>query len=190
VSKTSKQDLLHIYSIGLKLRTLRNEKRLTLSRLSAETGYSTALLSKLETDHMVPTLPTLERICRSYGVGLGYFFCEPSQHSVAITRNAHIKQARKEPPTVKLTPLHMPTANSKQVAKLLDVPPGAASSITESGARTELTAYVIEGTLQLSIAGTEEVLHTGDCVVLNTDAVVVWNAPESHCRVLTVFANS
>lgn len=35
------------YCIGLKLRALRTQKRLTLARLSAETGLSTALLSKL-----------------------------------------------------------------------------------------------------------------------------------------------
>jgi transcriptional regulator with XRE-family HTH domain len=41
---------LEPYCIGLKLRSLRTGKRLTLSRLAAETGLSTALLSKLETD--------------------------------------------------------------------------------------------------------------------------------------------
>ena len=48
---------LEAYGIGTKLRGLRTRKRLTLSRLAAETGLSTALLSKLETDRMVPTLP-------------------------------------------------------------------------------------------------------------------------------------
>ena len=36
------------YAIGWKLKALRTEKGLTLSRLAAETGFSTALLSKLE----------------------------------------------------------------------------------------------------------------------------------------------
>ena len=61
---------LEPYCIGLKLRTLRTQKRMTLSRLAAETGLSTALLSKLETDRMIPTLPTLGTISRVYGVGL------------------------------------------------------------------------------------------------------------------------
>ena len=43
-----------VYSIGPKLRALRMQKGLTLSRLAAETGLSTALLSKLETDRMIP----------------------------------------------------------------------------------------------------------------------------------------
>ncbi|HET9129480.1 MAG TPA: helix-turn-helix transcriptional regulator, partial [Terriglobia bacterium] len=77
---------LEPYSIGMKLRTLRTQKHLTLSRLAVETGLSTALLSKLETDRMIPTLPTLSNICRVYGVGLSYFFNEAAKHTLAITR--------------------------------------------------------------------------------------------------------
>jgi len=68
---------LEPYCIGLKLRALRTQKRLTLSRLAAETGFSTALLSKLETDRMIPTLPTLATICRVYGVGMSHFLVNP-----------------------------------------------------------------------------------------------------------------
>ena len=79
--------LLEVYSIGPKLRALRMQKGLTLSRLAKETGLSTALLSKLETDPMIPTLPTLATICRVYGVGLGFFFADAVKHSLSITRN-------------------------------------------------------------------------------------------------------
>jgi len=48
---------LEPYCLGVKLRALRTKKRLTLSRLATETGLSTALLSKLETDRMIPTHP-------------------------------------------------------------------------------------------------------------------------------------
>ncbi|MGH9589839.1 MAG: helix-turn-helix domain-containing protein, partial [Terracidiphilus sp.] len=87
-SKTASnaQKSLEPYSIGVKLRLLRTQKRLTLARLSAETRLSTALLSKLETDRMIPTLPTLAAISRVYGVGLSYFFSEPSRHAISITR--------------------------------------------------------------------------------------------------------
>src|SRR6202035_3202302 len=82
---------LEPYCIGLKLRSLRTQKRLTLSRLAAETGLSTALLSKLETDRMIPTLPTLATISRVYGVGMSYFFSEPSRHSLSITLKVHLQ---------------------------------------------------------------------------------------------------
>lgn len=79
--------LLEVYSIGAKLRALRMQKGLTLSRLAKETSLSTALLSKLETDTMIPTLPTLATISRMYGVGLGFFFADAVKHSLSITRN-------------------------------------------------------------------------------------------------------
>src|SRR5689334_18346984 len=94
---TAKAHGLSVYSIGLKLRTLRNAKGLTLSRLASETRLSTALLSKLETGQMVPTLQTLSSLCRVYGIGLSYFFSEPKQLSLAITRKAHIAEQREQP---------------------------------------------------------------------------------------------
>src|SRR5271156_3942016 len=97
---------LEPYCIGLKLRSLRNSKRLTLSRLAAETGLSTALLSKLETDRMIPTLPTLATISRVYGVGLSYFFKEPSRHTLSITRKSHFQGHTRGAEQVTITPLN------------------------------------------------------------------------------------
>jgi transcriptional regulator with XRE-family HTH domain len=188
VTKTPARGPLDVYSIGLKLRTLRVAKHLTLARLSLETGYCTALLSKLETDRMVPTLHTLERICRVYGIGLGHFFCEPQQHSLAITRKANFAGGR-EHNAAKSTPLHVPTADGTLVSKILDLPPGVASTVGECGSRKELTAYVLEGTLHVSIAGAPEVLEQGDCIVVNTNQTLVWSADAgSPCRILSVSA--
>src|SRR5208337_2247350 len=97
---------LEPYCIGMKLRSLRTQKRLTLSRLAAETGLSTALLSKLETDRMIPTLPTLATICRVYGVGLSHFFTEPARHALSITRKAHLQASTRGPESVRITPLN------------------------------------------------------------------------------------
>ena len=78
------------YSIGLKLKTLRTEKGLTLTRIGAEVGLSSGLLSKLESEHMIPTIPPLLRIFHVHGVDLTYFFAAPRQHSLAITRHSHM----------------------------------------------------------------------------------------------------
>src|SRR5208283_3793493 len=125
---------LEPYSIGMKLRALRTQKRLTLARLAAETGLSTALLSKLETDRMIPTLPTLATISRVYGVGMSYFFKEPSHHSLSITRKAQLlgqdrgtEQLRKTALNAvgESSPLTSPDATEsgpKLVAQLIEFP--------------------------------------------------------------------
>jgi glyoxylate utilization-related uncharacterized protein len=136
---------------------------------------------------MVPTLHTLARICRTYGVGLGYFFSEVENHSVAITRKAHISQSGRSQQTAKTVPLHVTQPDNKTITMILECPPGATVSLGEYGEKNEITAYVIQGTLELHCAGETELLETGDCAVLNTSRSVVWGAKKgSICRALIV----
>jgi len=70
------------YSIGEKLRTLRLRKSMGLVELGKHTGFSAALLSKLERGKLFPTLPTLLRIAMVFGVGLDYFFTDERKRRV------------------------------------------------------------------------------------------------------------
>ena len=137
---------LEPYCIGLKLRSLRNSKRLTLSRLAAETGLSTALLSKLETDRMIPTLPTLATIARVYGVGMDYFFNEPSRHKLSITRKAHLQGNGRGMEPVKVTPLNADGEGFRLVAQVVEFPPGGSTVAMNAFEETGAVIYVLEGT--------------------------------------------
>jgi len=181
------QWFLEPYSIGMKLRSLRTQKRLTLARLAAETGLSTALLSKLETDRMVPTLPTLATISRVYGVGMSYFFAEPAHHAISITRKAHLLAASRGIDGVKLTPLHALTEGDQLRAQVMEFTPGSASNANEGLTEAAGLMYVLEGRLQFDTGGVSEVLETGDCIYLrSTMALAVSAAGKHRCRVLSV----
>lgn len=180
---------LEPYSIGLKLRSLRIQKRLTLARLAAETGLSTALLSKLETDRMIPTLPTLATICRVYGVGMNHFFSEPSRHMLSITRKAHLQGKGRGPEPVKITPLNAAWDRPRLLAQLIEFQPGAPTTAMEAYRETGGVVYVLEGRLRLDAGGMHEVLEAGDCACMETDMVLAWSAADKHrCRVLAVLA--
>jgi transcriptional regulator with XRE-family HTH domain len=178
---------LEPYCIGLKLRTLRTQKRMTLSRLAAETGLSTALLSKLETDRMIPTLPTLATISRVYGVGMSYFFSEPAVHSLSITRKAHLQGSGRGPEAVKVTPLNVCTEERKLIAQMIEFPPGGSSTRMESCYEANRVVYVIEGRLRLEAGGMQEILETGDCACMESALALAWSAADKRrCRVLAV----
>ncbi len=178
---------LEPYSIGLKLRSLRTKKHLTLSRLATETGLSTALLSKLETDRMIPTLPTLATITRVYGVGVSYFFSEPSRHSLSITRKAHLEGEARSPEHFKITPLNVAAENPRLVAQMIEFTPGAATCSANCFRESSGVIYVLEGRLQLESGGLEEILETGDCACLESDMTLAWSAAgKSRCRILAV----
>ena len=178
---------LEPYNIGMKLRTLRTQKHLTLSRLAVETGLSTALLSKLETDRMIPTLPTLANICRVYGIGLSYFFTEATKHALAITRKAHLGGSGRGAESIRQIPLHAATPKCKLVAKVVDYPPGAAGVVSEIGQPMCSVVCVLDGELHLDSGGMHEVLNPGDCMYVDSDLAIAWSAGSAaHCRALVV----
>ncbi len=178
---------LEPYCIGMKLRSLRTQKRLTLARLAAETKLSTALLSKLETDRMIPTLPTLATICRVYGVGLSYFFSEPANHTLSITRKAHLAGNSRGLESVKTTPLNAVMDGTSLVAQMIEFPAGGASCTTDSRYQKNGLVYVLEGKLQMDAGGMHEVLEAGDCACIESEMALAWSAAGKHrCRILAV----
>jgi transcriptional regulator with XRE-family HTH domain len=171
----------------MKLRTLRTQKRLTLSRLAAETKLSTALLSKLETDRMIPTLPTLATISRVYGVGMSHFFSEPSRHTLSITRKAHLQGKGRGAETTKKIPLNPASARGQLAALMVEFTPGAIASTMDGLPDGNGLVYVLEGRLQLEAGGMQEVLEEGDCAYLESAMALSWTALGKHrCRVLAV----
>jgi transcriptional regulator with XRE-family HTH domain len=175
------------YCIGPKLRSLRTQKRLTLSRLAAETGLSTALLSKLETDRMIPTLPTLATISRVYGVGMSYFFAEPARHVLSITRKAHLQGEGRGPEGVKFTPLNASSESPRLLAQMIEFPAGGVAAGADPLRRLSGLIYVLEGKLQLDSGGMHEVLDAGDCAYMDSEMALSWSATgKSRCRVLAV----
>jgi transcriptional regulator with XRE-family HTH domain len=178
---------LEPYCIGMKLRTLRTQKRLTLSKLASETGLSTALLSKLETDRMIPTLPTLATISRVYGVGMSHFFAEPARHTLSITRKAHLKGNGRGVESVRVTPLNPAGAGTRLAAQMVEFSPGGVASAMEGFRDGSGLVYVLEGRLQLDAGGIHEVLEEGDCAYMESEMALGWSAAGKHrCRVLAV----
>lgn len=177
---------LEPYSIGMKLRALRTKKRLTLSRLAAETGLSTALLSKLETERMIPTLPTLASICKAYGVGLSYFFCEPTHHRMSITRRAHLEGDGRTAEPAKVTALNAPNENPCLVAEMIELT-AAPHAPEDISSNVCAFVYVLEGRMQIVSAGMVQLLDAGDCAYMESRAPASWCAAGSHrCRILLV----
>lgn len=92
------QESLRPYAIADKLRTLRLRRSMGLAQLAEHTGFSPAMLSRLENGRLVPTLPTLTRIALVFSVGLDYFFSDPrKQHVVSVVRRSERKVFPSDP---------------------------------------------------------------------------------------------
>ncbi|BCA78631.1 cupin domain-containing protein [Desulfuromonas sp. AOP6] len=62
--------------IGLKIRRMRQERRMTLQDLAEGTGLSKPLLSQIENEQVIPPLATLLRISKAFKVEIHTFFQE------------------------------------------------------------------------------------------------------------------
>lgn len=72
--------------IGDKLRAIRLQNRITLVRLSEEAGVSKSLLSKIERNHSVPTVTTLQKIAAALKVDLASLFGDPEAGDPAASQ--------------------------------------------------------------------------------------------------------
>lgn len=185
-SNSHAQAVLAPYGIAAKLRALRVRKHLTLARLASEAGLSTALLSKLETDRMIPTLPTLASICRVYGVGLEHFFCDAGRHSLSITRREHLLANSRGGVAAVRIPLNAPGEEPELMVEMIEMDAGAAYAPEESGRGGCAFAYVLHGPLQMTSGGVVDTLATGDCAYIETEMHISWTARDEHCKILVV----
>lgn len=67
---------MHEYDIGSKLRELRLARNLTLQAVAREIGFSIALLSQIENNHISPPIATLSKLARFFRVQMSSLFVE------------------------------------------------------------------------------------------------------------------
>ena len=155
--------------------------------LASATGLSTALLSKLEPDRMIPTLPTLATISRVYGVGMSHFFQDAERHTLSITRKACLQGSGRAIETQKCVPLNSPGTAPRLLAFLVELEPGHTSVPEEHVQETCGFVHVLEGRLELNTGNLREELEPGDCVYVESLMPVSWSAVgDASCRLLVV----
>src|SRR5512145_3558481 len=84
--------------IGLKIRRLRQERRMTLQDLADATGLSKPLLSQIENEQVIPPLSTLLRIAKAFKVQLQTFFQEEgSSEKCILVRAGESRRLHRRP---------------------------------------------------------------------------------------------
>ena len=84
--------------LGVKIRKLRQERRLTLQDLADLTSLSKPLLSQIENDQVTPPLATLLKIAKGLRVGLHFFFeDEGDRRKYVLTRGEEGVSSQRRP---------------------------------------------------------------------------------------------
>jgi transcriptional regulator with XRE-family HTH domain len=185
-------DSLRPFSIGEKLRTLRLRKKLGLVELGKHTGFSAALLSKLERGKLYPTLPTLVRIAAVFNVGLEYFFNdERKRHVISVVKKEDRQRFPERPGTPDISyvfeSLDYPANSRKLSSYYAEFQKIAREKLKpHSHAGVELL-YVLTGTLVVTIGSESHRLSEGDSLYFDSGVPhTYWKADETSCSALIV----
>lgn len=68
-----------------KITQLRIERNWTEYQLAENSGLTQSTISSWYRKNMLPTIPSLNRICEAFGITLSQFFLENSENTVTIT---------------------------------------------------------------------------------------------------------
>jgi transcriptional regulator with XRE-family HTH domain len=167
-------------AIGPKVRDARQQLGLSLQQLSGRADVSAAAIHKVERGDMVPTITTLLKLAGALGMPIGHFVDEggPPVRVATLIR----ADKRPEPP-----PEWAPAADGvvggsvahpmgllRAAGVMGVVEPGGGSGELRALRPGEEVLLVLEGTLQVDVAGEDYRLHPGDALHYPTDRPHEW----------------
>lgn len=118
---------------------------------------------------------------------MGYFFTEPTRHTLSITRKAHLQGVARGVESMKVIPLNPTSAKPQLEVQMVELAPGGAASAMQEFREVSGLVYVLEGRLHLEVGGLKEVLEEGDCAYIESEMAVAWRGEGKHrCRLLAV----
>lgn len=69
-----------------KIVTLREERHWTEYQLAEHSGLTQSTISSWYRKDMLPSIPSLNKICDAFGITLSQFFLEDDEHTLSLTK--------------------------------------------------------------------------------------------------------
>lgn len=166
--------------IGARLKHARLMTGMRLKDVATKAGCSESMLSKIENERAVPSLTTLHRLCKSLNLSVSSLLSSERTEPWTIMR-----------PEQRTTIGHRKAAGSEGVLAEVLIPSSAGRLlegflvVIEPGGHTngslqhkgEEVGFVIEGHLELTIAGSVHQLKAGDSFYFPSDLPHAYSNP-------------
>ncbi len=151
-----------VKDLGSQIRELRKRRGWTLQRLSERSGLSVSFLSQVERGLSSLSISSLSAVAEALGVPLSEFFTITLKPSVVIRSQDH-GRFRIEGSPITYCALSGPLKNKALEPLLVEVPPHY-DGTPPFAHRGEEFAYVLEGSITLTIQGRDYRLEPGDSI--------------------------
>jgi transcriptional regulator with XRE-family HTH domain len=150
-----------ITSLGERIKTLRQQKRLTLAELAEKSSLSASHLSQIEQDKKMPSLAALTGIAEVLDINPRYLL-EPEEIQVTITRASLEADASPAPPVSSSNLTSFVSGSELEVQRLVLQPHTRPLEFEPHAG--EVLGFVLEGRLFIAIEDQEIELEAGDSI--------------------------
>ena len=150
--------------LGLRIRNLRREKKITLIELSKLTGVAQATLSRMETGLMLGTVKSHQKIAETLGISLGQLYGGIDSRYERIKHQAASGERKIFAKTDQMKcELLTQEISKKKITPLLITLNAHGKSNSEQLERgVEKLLFILEGTVTAQLEGKEYVLNPYD----------------------------
>ena len=156
--------------VGEKVKTMREQKGLSLKDVADLTGFSTALLSQMENHLVSPSLGTIIKLASAFGVRVGDFLGETEGEPFTIVRKDERKKvsrfASKEGVKYGYSyeSLGFDKKDRKMEPFIVTLEPATVKTSKTSVHEGEEFIFVLEGEMEVILGSHTDVLYPGDSI--------------------------
>ncbi|MDI6831747.1 MAG: XRE family transcriptional regulator [Actinomycetota bacterium] len=156
--------------IGERLRELRKSKKLSIRRVSEETGFSVSFLSKLETGKSSITVKNLIKLLNFYGVTLADIFSGTAGRKTTYRREERRRIDSPEDVTLELL-VDDPEVEMESLLGTFKSHARYSDPVEHGG---EEFALVLKGEFRFEVGGAAHHLREGDCAYFKGEQPHGW----------------
>lgn len=156
--------------VGQKIKAMREQKGLSLKDVAELTGFSTALLSQMENHLVSPSLGTIIKLAKAFGVRVGDFLGETQGEPFTIVRKDERKKvsrfASKEGVSYGYSyeALGFEKKDRKMEPFIVTLEPATIKTAKTSVHEGEEFIFVLEGEMEVILGSHTDVLYPGDSI--------------------------
>jgi transcriptional regulator with XRE-family HTH domain len=163
--------------IGEHIRRLRLKRHVSMRAFAAQTGFSPSFISQLENGQVSPSLGSLQKIAEALGVTLGEFFAAAT--SEAEEEKMIVRPADRRRLDSTWTDVHLEALGSMSRSRRLEpvlaiFGVGGRSGKHPHSHSHEEVAFVLKGSITLTLGDEENELKPGDAVTLPAHSPHRW----------------
>ena len=150
-------------NIGQRLKKVRLERGYTLKDVASESGYSKALISRIENGNVSPSINSLLKIAGALEIKPYDLFLPSKDAGPSIVLKSDRKKADMADGKVAVEFLTDQTEEKKIEPFMITIDHGASTGNELGGQLGEIWAMLLKGRIELTLGEERNILEEGDC---------------------------